>query len=360
MKKNTITAKSKIFGYVRVSSASQIDNHSLETQKALIIDYCLRNRFITDTGDDLMKLRNLILWIEDKGVSASKVATRNRQGFKTILTDGNEGDIVVAAKLDRIFRSVGDACLCMETLKSASLELHIVDRGCVTNGDASQNLQLNVLNAVAQFDGELKSSRVREVKEFMAANHLWMGGRRKRGFVPERIGNKVFAVASISESKILEQIAKIKLERDLKLKESGQNRLSKSSNCSMSQVQERLEKYAKKHGFEDSLGKFKTTTLYNLLTKEDSKGVMSRLAQIKDSSKKLIRVDGQLVIARDLAKTSRQDAGIDGGKGKQLSLFQAGLKTKQKVSPGIKMRHVKKSESKLVKKIDGAKRVSLL
>jgi hypothetical protein len=84
------------------------------------------------------------------------------------------------------------------------------------------------------------------------------------------------------------------------------------------------------------------------------------LAQIKDSSKKLIRVDGQLVIARDLAKTSRQDAGIDGGKGKQLSLFQAGLKTKQKVSPGIKMRHVKKSESKLVKKIDGAKRVSLL
>lgn len=345
------THATMVVGYCRVSSHDQKDNYSIETQKDSIAKYCLQNGIVKNFED--------ISWIEDSSVSAFKVASRNRAGFKQILQNSIKGDVVVASRLDRIWRSVGDAALCLEEMKKLGVHLHIVDKGCVTSGDASATLSLHILASVASFDSALKGERIRESKKYMKENHMWLGGKRKRGFSSAKIGNKKFTVSSLGEKQVLEYLLKIKRERDLQIKENKSGRLANSNRCTVNQIKNRLEVFCKKHGLINVIDKFSRATLYRLLS-DDGDNVVARVQQIKDSEKKIVRVDGNYVVARDLAKTSRQDEGINGGPGKQLSLFQAGLKTKQKVSPGIKMRHVKKSNKKLVTKVDGAKWITLL
>jgi DNA invertase Pin-like site-specific DNA recombinase len=320
MKKVKVTEVKAVFGYVRVSTLAQVtDGFSIQTQKALISDYVKK-----------IGLTEGITWIEDQAVSASKFSTRKRAGFKTILANAKRGDYVIAARLDRIFRSVGDAAICLETLKGAGVNLCTTDKGSITGGDAAANLSLNVLTSVAQFESDLRSQRIREVKNYMAENLLWIGGTRKRGFSSATIGKKKFTVALLAENKVLQFIAKIKQQRESKLT-VGRQRLSYESGVTVKQIEKSLVEFAKKNGIAGVEKKFSRATIYRLLKKDDGQNVTARLKIIKDSEKRILRVDGKFVLAKDGAKTSRRIAAIEGGlpgEGKQLSLL-SGFRDKQ-------------------------------
>lgn len=331
--------KVKVFGYLRVSTKAQADNgQSLETQKTLIADYVRRSGIaVVDDG---------IVWVRDAGISASKTRTGNRPGWKSMTEQATKGSVVVASALDRVFRSVGDAALCLERLKAAGIELHTVDKGCVTRGDAAANLQLNVLNSVAQFESELKSKRIKEVKSWMADNHLWMGGRRKRGFVKTKIGDKKFAVVDEGEKMALQWIAELKKKRDKLISslmaQRGHDfvRLEKGSQYTLEGIQKTIVERGSKLGISNLEKRFKRASLFTLLGNDEAKNVNARLAQLREVEKKIFKVDGQFVLAQDLASTSRRDGSIDGGVGhKQMSLMAGGgLRSRQKKEKAISTR----------------------
>lgn len=337
--------KVKVFGYVRVSTKAQaITGQSLDTQKTLITDYVRRQGF--------MVVNNQIEWISDAGISASKTRTANRYGWSKMMLEATKGSIVVAAALDRVFRSVGDAALTLERLKAAGVELHTADKGCVTRGDAAANLQLNVLNSVAQFESELKSKRIKEVKTWMADNHLWMGGRRKRGFVKSRIGDKKFAVVDEGEKMALLWIAELKRKRDKEIEKlkslRGHDavRLPTDSNYTIEAIQQNIVERGRKMGIQNLEKRFKRTTLFALLGDNQQENVTARLADLREVERKIYRVDGQFVLAKDVASTSRREASIDGGVGhKQMSLMTAGLRSRQKKEKAISNRRVKSNVS---------------
>ena len=327
--------KVKIFGYVRVSTKAQASTgQSLDTQKTLITDYLRRQGWNVSPDQ--------IEWISDAGISASKTRTANRYGWSKMMLGATKGSIVVASALDRVFRSVGDAALTLERLKAAGIELHTADKGCVTKGDAAANLQLNVLNSVAQFESELKSKRIKEVKTWMADNHMWMGGRRKRGFVKTKIGDKKFAVVDEGEKMALQWIAELKKKRDKEIEKlkslRGHDtvRLPTGSNYTIEAIQQSIVEKGRKIGIQNLEKRFKRTTLFVLLGEDDENNVSARLAQLREVERKIYRVDGQFVLAKDLAGTSRTEGTVYGER--QRSLLSAGLRSKQSVKKPIRTR----------------------
>jgi len=337
--------KVKVFGYLRVSTRSQAtDGMSLETQKSLITDYVRRQGIsVVDDG---------IQWFSDAGISASKTRTANRPGWKSLMAEATKGSIVVVSALDRLFRSVGDAALTLEKLKAVGVSLHTTDRGSVSGGDAASNLQLNVLNSVAQFESELKSRRIAEVKAFMSSNHMWMGGRRKRGLIKKKIGGKDFAVVDEGEKMALQWIGELKKKRDKVIAElqakRGQEvvRLAKDSIYTVEAIQKAIVERGTKLGINNLDKRFKRSSLFALLGNDETKNVFARLAQLKETEKKILKVEGEFVLAKDLASTSRREASIDGGIGqKQMSLMTAGMRSRQKKDKAISTRIIKNSVS---------------
>lgn len=268
--------KVKIFGYTRISNKhTQGDGHSIETQMNRITDYVGRQGWAI-VGDT-------IEWISDAGISASKTRTANRYGWSKMMMAATKGSIVIASHLDRIFRSCVDAALTLERLKAAGVELHTADKGCVTKGDAAANLQLNVLNSVAQFESEIKSSRIREVKTWMAENHLWMGGRRKRGFVKD----KKYVVVDEGEKMALQWIAELKRKRDKEIEKlkslRGHDavRLPSDSNYTIEAIQQNIVERGRKMGIQNLEKRFKRTTLFALLGCNQQENVTARLAHLR-------------------------------------------------------------------------------
>src|ERR1051325_2306356 len=72
-----------------------------------------------------------------------------------------EGDTLVVTKLDRLARSVADLLAIVAKVKAKGIVLEVQGLGRF-NGDASSQLLLNVLGAVAQFERQVMLERQRE------------------------------------------------------------------------------------------------------------------------------------------------------------------------------------------------------
>src|SRR4030095_5726971 len=94
------------YGYARVSTARQAnEGESLDVQNRQIEGYCHMHGFaLTET-------------IVEEGVSGS-VPIGERPAGARLMAKLESGDIVIAAKLDRLFRSALDALQVVEELKT--------------------------------------------------------------------------------------------------------------------------------------------------------------------------------------------------------------------------------------------------
>lgn len=161
-----------IYGYRRVSSVEQADpsHSSLDDQERRIRGAAMVR------GEEVNEI------FTDPGVSGSiPLFTRPAGGrLSSILV---AGDTVIAAKMDRIFRSVQDAVNTADRLKKMGVNLILVDVGTdpITEGGVSK-LFFSILAAVAEFERYRIAERNIEGRKSKKARGGFIGGDAPYGY----------------------------------------------------------------------------------------------------------------------------------------------------------------------------------
>ena len=157
------------YGYCRVSTDQQRDSGiSIEEQQ---------RKIEARAAEMSWTLANLFV---DAGVSGSVPLAKRPEGGK-LLAALLPGDIVVAAKMDRCFRSAFDALETIKGFKSRKIALWLLDLGDVSGNGVSE-LIVTVLAAVAQFERSLISERIIATKQNQRRASKHLGGSRPFGY----------------------------------------------------------------------------------------------------------------------------------------------------------------------------------
>ena len=157
--------ETRVAVYLRVSTDTQIH----DSQEAEMRDYCTRRGWAN------------IEWYRDTASGAKQ----DRRGLSDLMQKVRRGkvDVVLAFKLDRLARSLSHLAQLI-----AELQVHRVALVCPSQGIDTSNsnpaaaLQVNILAAVAQFERELITERVRAGVAAAKARGVKMG----RPATPER------------------------------------------------------------------------------------------------------------------------------------------------------------------------------
>ena len=165
----TINPVQRAFGYARVSTDMQADSGiSLDEQRRKIEARCSENGW------------NLEWIYVDAGVSGSTPLGHRPEGAKLLATV-RPGDVVIAARMDRCFRSALDALRTIEDFKRRKISLWLLDLGDVSGNGVSE-LIVTVLAAVAQFERTLISERIKDAKRNLRRGNRHQGGSRPFGY----------------------------------------------------------------------------------------------------------------------------------------------------------------------------------
>jgi DNA invertase Pin-like site-specific DNA recombinase len=168
--KKPATITTRVFGYVRVSTAEQANNgDSIDTQRQQI------------TGYAMMKGWVVAEFFVDRGVSGSVPLIKRPEGQR-LLASVATGDVIITARLDRAFRSAADALGTLEGFKEQGVGLHMIDLGGDVCGNGISKLVFTILSAVAEDERDRTRERIRDVKRHLAIQGVYGGGKRPFGF----------------------------------------------------------------------------------------------------------------------------------------------------------------------------------
>ena len=97
-----------------------------------------------------------------------------------------KGDTLVAAKLDRMFRSASDCLAVVEAFKARGVTLFLLDLNGGADdvsGNGIARLFLTIVAAFAEFERDRIGERIRATKQAQKARGEYLGGRPPFGFV---------------------------------------------------------------------------------------------------------------------------------------------------------------------------------
>ena len=159
-------AGNRAIAYVRVSTSRQADDgNSISSQVNRIRDYA--------------KLRGLKLLsrdiVTDDGVSGG-IPLWDRRGGGLLLDRIESGkfDHIIAVKLDRLFRIVGDALDTIDYLHSEDIGVHIIDLNgqALDTSSSMGRFFITMMAALAEMERGLISERTQEGMAYLKDNHL--------------------------------------------------------------------------------------------------------------------------------------------------------------------------------------------
>jgi putative DNA-invertase from lambdoid prophage Rac len=208
-----------VFGYCRVSTLRQAnEGESLDVQRRQIEGYALMHGLALDSV------------VVEEGVSGS-VPVEDRPIGGPLLARLERGDIVIAAKLDRLFRSALDALKVVESLKTRGVKLHLLDLGGDIAGNGLSKLFLTIAAAFAEAERDRIKERIGQVKADQKARGRYLGGKVPFGFrrgdegelVPEESKQEAIRemVALRAQGKPLRAIAKAVQARGHRISHEG-------------------------------------------------------------------------------------------------------------------------------------------
>jgi DNA invertase Pin-like site-specific DNA recombinase len=100
----------------------------------------------------------------DAGVSGS-IPLHERPAGKELLAAAKSGDVLIAAKLDRMFRSAADACVMIERFKKQKIGLILLDLGAEPVAESAiAQVIFTVMSAFAQLERERIRERIADGK----------------------------------------------------------------------------------------------------------------------------------------------------------------------------------------------------
>ena len=159
-----------VYAYARVSTDRQAeDGESLDVQQRQIAGYA---QMIDLTIDHTFV---------ERGVSGSRPLADRREGAK-LLARVQSGDTIIAAKLDRLFRSALDALSVLRDLKARGVALHFIDLGGDVTGNGIAKLVFTILSAVAEAERDRIRERIADVKRDQRARGRYLGGTVPFGY----------------------------------------------------------------------------------------------------------------------------------------------------------------------------------
>ena len=163
-------AATRAWAYIRVSTDHQRDSGiSLDEQQRKIEARCIENGW---------SLEHVYV---DAGISGSTPLARRPEGAR-LLRAVQAGDVVIAAKMDRMFRSALDALQTIADFKRRKIGLWLLDLGNDCSGNGISELIMTVLAAVAQFERGLISERIKDAKRNLRRQGRHQGGVRPFGW----------------------------------------------------------------------------------------------------------------------------------------------------------------------------------
>ena len=159
-----------VFGYCRVSTSRQAnEGESLDVQRRQVEGYVL------------MHGMEPAVFVVEEGVSGS-VPIAERPAGAPLFASLKAGDVVIAAKLDRLFRSALDALLVVESLKVRGVKLHLLDLGGDIAGNGLSKLFLTIAAAFAEAERDRIRERITQVKQDQKARGRYLGGALPFGY----------------------------------------------------------------------------------------------------------------------------------------------------------------------------------
>jgi len=93
-----------------------------------------------------------------------------------------KGDVIIAPKLDRLFRSALDALKVVEDLKKRGVALHLLDLGGDISGNGLSKLFLTIAAAFAEAERDRIRERIGQVKADQKARGRYLGGTVPFGY----------------------------------------------------------------------------------------------------------------------------------------------------------------------------------
>ncbi len=163
------------YGYCRVSTAAQAsEGESLDVQRRQL------------EGWAHMQAQPLDQVFVERGVSGSVPLAERPEGAR-LWSGLRRGDTVVAAKLDRLFRSALDALQAVEELKARGVSLVLLDLGGNISTNGLSKLFLTIAAAFAEAERDRIRERVAQVKRDQRQRGRYLGGRVPYGF---RVGEE--------------------------------------------------------------------------------------------------------------------------------------------------------------------------
>ncbi|MDP9404375.1 MAG: recombinase family protein [Actinomycetota bacterium] len=185
MAKHEVQEEMRVLGYARVSTEDQVNGAGLDAQRGAI------ETDIERRGWQLVEL------VTDAGFSGKSL---RRPGIVRALDllDRREADVLMAAKLDRLSRSVKDFADMLDRAKRRGWQLIVLDVGVDTTTPQGE-MMVNVLAAFAQFERRLIGQRTKEALAQKRAQGVVLGRPRKLSSeVAERIVTARAAGASLA------------------------------------------------------------------------------------------------------------------------------------------------------------------
>jgi putative DNA-invertase from lambdoid prophage Rac len=119
------------------------------------------------------------------------------------------GDIVIAAKLDRLFRSALDALKVVESLKTRGVKLHLLDLGGDIAGNGLSKLFLTIAAAFAEAERDRIRERIGQSKADQKARGRYLGGRVPFGY---RCGESGELFPNEAEQEVIREIVSLRAQ----------------------------------------------------------------------------------------------------------------------------------------------------
>ena len=120
------------------------------------------------------------------------------------------GDIVLAAKSYRPFRSALDALKVVESLKTRGVKLHLLDLGGDIAGNGISKLFLTIAAAFAEAERDRIRERIGQVKADQKARGRYLGGKVPFGF---RRGDDGELVPHEAEQEAIREMVALRAQR---------------------------------------------------------------------------------------------------------------------------------------------------